>query len=70
MLHKLSDFDVGTLSISNAKNATYLQSNKESFELQSDWITLSKYPLPGKKLVSYDDKSINLSVPISKDDDM
>ena len=62
LLYKLSDFDVGTLSISNAKNATYLQANKESFELQTDWITLGKYALPSKKFVSDDAKSINLTV--------
>ena len=68
LLYKLSDFDVGTLSISNAKNATYLQSNKESFELQTDWITLGKYALPSNKFVSDDAKSINLTVLISKED--
>ena len=70
MLYKLSDFDVGTLSISNSKNATYLQANKESFELQTDWITLGKYALPSKKFVSDDAKSINLTVLISENDTM
>ena len=70
MLCKLSDFDVGTLTISNSKNATYLQANKESFELQTDWITLGKYALPSKKFVSDDAKSINLTVLISKYDDI
>ena len=68
LLYKLSDLDVGTLSISNAKNTTYLQANKENFELQTDWITLGKYALPSKKFVSDDAKSINLTVLISKGD--
>jgi len=68
MLYKLSDFDVETLSVSNSKNATYLQSNKQSFELQTDWVTLGKYPLPGKKFISDDAKSINLTLPVSEND--
>jgi hypothetical protein len=68
MLYKLSDFDVETLSISNTKDATYLQSNKVPFELQTDWVTLGKYPLPSKKHVTDDAKSMNLTIPISKDD--
>ena len=50
LLSKLSEFDVDTLSVSNTKNATYLQSNKKAFELQTDWMTLGKYPLPSKKI--------------------
>jgi hypothetical protein len=46
LLYKLSEFDVDTLSVSNTKTATYLQSNKQAFELQTDWMTLGKYPLP------------------------
>ena len=50
MLYKLSDFDVDTLNVSNNKDATYLQSNKLPFELQTDWVTLGQYPLPSKKI--------------------
>ena len=78
MLYKISEFEVEKLSISNYKNATYLQYNKESadaksdkgpFEIQTDWVTLGKYPLPSKKFISDDTKSINLTVPIIKNDD-
>ena len=69
LLSKLSEFDVDTLSVSNTKNATYLQSNKKAFELQTDWMTLGKYPLPSKKYVTDDAKSMNLTIPISKDDE-
>ena len=50
MLYKISEFDLETLSISSSKDATYVQSNKQPFELQVDWITLGKYPLPSKKV--------------------
>ena len=68
LLCKLSEFDVDTLSVSNTKNATYLQSDKHAFELQTDWMTLGKYPLPSKRYVTDDAKSMNLTIPISKDD--
>ena len=69
MLYKISEFNVETLSVSNSKNATYLQSNNIPFEIQVDWITLGKYPLPSKKYVTEDAKSLNLTIPISKDDE-
>ena len=61
LLCKLSDFDIDTLSVSNTKTATYLQSNKQAFELQTEWITLGKYPLPSKKYVTDDAKSMNFN---------
>ena len=67
LLSKLSEFDVDTLSVSNTKNATYLQSDEKAFELQTDWMTLGKYPLPAKRYVTDDAKSMNLTIPISKD---
>ena len=69
MLYKISDFEIETITISNSKDATYLQSNKEPFELQTDWITLGQYPLPGKKFITEDSKSLNLTIPTSKKDD-
>ena len=69
MLYKISEFDIETLSISSNKDATYVQSNKQPFELQVDWITLGKYPLPSKKFVTDDAKSINLTVRITRFDE-
>jgi len=69
MLYKISEFEIETLTISNSKDANYLQSNKEPFELQTDWITLGQYPLPGKKFITEDSKSLNLTIPTSKKDD-
>ena len=69
MLYKISEFEIETITISNSKDATYLQSNKEPFELQTDWITLGQYPLPGKKFITEDSKSLNLTIPTSKKDD-
>ena len=68
MLYKMSDFNVDTLTISKNKDATYLQSNNIPFELQTDWITLAKYPLPSKKYVTDDAKSLNLTIPINRND--
>jgi hypothetical protein len=42
---------------------------EQAFELQTDWVKLGKYPLPSKKYVTDDAKSMNLTIPISKDDD-
>ena len=70
MLTKISDFEIETLSISNSKDATYIQSDKQPFELQTDWITLGKYPLPAKKFTSDDSKSLNLTIPTDKDDNI
>ena len=69
MLYKISEFEVEKLSISNYKNATYLQCDKQPFEIQTDWVTLGKYPLPSKKFITDDIKSVNLTVPIIKNDD-
>jgi hypothetical protein len=68
MLYKISDFEIEKLNISNNKDATYLQSDKQPFELQTDWITLGQYPLPSKKFISDDSKSLNLTISTDKDD--
>jgi hypothetical protein len=69
MLYKISEFDIETLSISSTKDATYVQSNKQPFELQTDWITLCKYPLPSKRFITDDAKSMNLTVRITRNDE-
>ena len=69
MLTRISEFEVEKMSISNFNNATYLQCNKQPFEIQTEWVTLGKYPLPSRKFITDDTKSINLTIPITKDDD-
>ena len=69
MLCKISDFEIEKLSLSKTKDATYLQADKQPFELQTDWLTLGKYPLPSKKFIESDTKWINITVPIKKNDD-
>ena len=79
MLQKISDFEVEKLSLSSSKNATYLQLDKQLFELQTEWITLGKYPLQSKKFLADDRtkgamgeanaKSINLTIPTDKEDE-
>jgi len=68
MLQEISEFEIEKLNISNSKDATYLQSDKQPFELQTEWTTLGKYPLPSKKFISDDAKSINLTIPIDTKD--
>jgi hypothetical protein len=69
MLYKISEFEVEKLSISNSKDATYLQVDKQPFEVQTDWITLGQYPLPAKKFITDDAKSVTLTIPTNKGDD-
>jgi hypothetical protein len=68
MLLKISEFEIEKLNISNSKDATYLQVDKQPFEIQTDWITLGKYPLPSKKFISDDAKSLNLTAPTNTND--
>jgi len=68
MLYKISDFETEKLNISNTKDATYLQADKQAFELQTDWITLGQYPLPAKKFITDDAKSMNLTIKTNRDD--
>ena len=68
MLHRTSEFEFDKMSISNYKDATHLQSDKQPFEIQTEWITLGQYPLPSKKYVTDDSKSLNLTAPTNKDD--
>ena len=69
MLCRISDFEIEKLSLSKSKDATYLQADKQPFELQTGWLTLGKYPLPSKKFIESDTKWINATVPIKKNDD-
>jgi hypothetical protein len=56
------------MSISSYKDATYLQSDKQPFEIQTEWITLGQYPLPSKKYITDEAKSLNLTAPTDKND--
>ena len=69
MLYKISEFEIENMNISNSKDATYLQFDKQPFEIQTEWITLGKYPLPSKKFISDDAKSLNLTAPTNTKDD-
>ena len=68
MLHRISEFEISKMSISNYKDASYLQSDKQPFEIQTEWITLGQYPLPSKKYITDESKSLNLTAPTNKDD--
>ena len=68
MLHRISEFEIDKITISNYKDATYLQSDKRPFEIQTEWITLGQYPLPSKNYITDESKSLNLTVPTNKED--
>lgn len=70
MLYRMSEFEIDKLSLSKSKaDATYLQADKQPFEVQTGWLTLGKYPLPSKKFIESDTKWINVTIPIRKNDD-
>ena len=68
MLHRISEFEINKMSISTYKDATYLQSDKQPFEIQTEWITLGQYPLPSKKYITDEAKSLNLTAPTDNND--
>ena len=67
MLTKVTDFDVDTVSVWKSSSSMtanyYIRSDKKPLELQTDWITLGKFPLPGYKYVTDDARNINLAKP-------
>ena len=70
-LQSISDMKASSrLSIVKNHDNTYIRDGLKSLELQSKWITLSKYPLPNKKYVKELDSSITLSVPIDEQDEL
>ena len=70
-LQSISDMKASSrLSIVKNHDNTYIRDGLKSLELQSKWITLSRYPLPNKKYVKELDSSITLSVPINEQDEL
>ena len=70
-LQSISDMKASSrLSIVKNHDNTYIRDGLKSLELQSKWITLSKYPLPYKKYVKELDSSITLSVPLVENDEL
>ena len=54
MLTRIADFDAVDVSVYKSRASAssfpnyYLQANNKPIEIQSDWLTLGTYPLPGK----------------------
>ena len=70
-LQSTSDLKASSrLSIVKNHDNTYIRDGLKSLELQSKWITLSKYPLPNKKYLKELDSSITLSVPIDEQNEL
>ena len=70
-LQSISDMKASSrLNIVKNHDNTYIRDGLKSLELQSKWITLSKYPLPNKKYVKELDSSITLSVPLVENDEL
>ena len=70
-LQSISDMKASSrLNIVKNHDNMYIRDGLKSLELQSKWITLSKYPLPNKKYVKELDSSITLSVPLVENDEL
>ena len=70
-LQSISDLKASSrLSIVKNHENTYIRDSLKSLEVQSKWITRSKYPLRNKKYVKELDTSITLSVPIDEKDEL
>ena len=48
----------------------YIRDGNEPIEIQTDFITLDKFPLPNLKLVKDIVASLTLSIPVDKDDNI
>ena len=69
-LQSISDMKTSSsLNIVKSHDNMYIRDGLKSLELQSKWITLSKYPLPNTKYVKEPDTSITLSVPLVENDE-
>ena len=68
MLFKMSDFEIDNINTCDRNGSIFIQYKDNPFELQTEFMTLSQYPLPGKKYLTDDSKSINLTIPINKGD--
>ena len=70
-LQSISDLkNTSRLAIVKNHDNTYIRDGLKSLEVQSKWITLSKYPLPNKKYVKELDSSITLSIPLDEQDEL
>jgi len=67
MLVKLSDVNLDNVSVQKTKDNTYIRLNRETPELQTEWITLEPFALPSKKYVNEGDKSVSFTIPVTID---
>ena len=65
-LQKVVDCNVSRLDIVKSKDKQYIREGLKSLELQTDWITLGKYPLPSTKFVKNTDTSMSLTIPLDE----
>ena len=65
-LQKVVDCDISRLNIVKAKDNQYIREGLKSLELQTDWLSLGKYPLPSTKFVKNTDTSMSLTVPLDE----
>ena len=70
VLTKVSDINVSNFSITKVNDNMYVRDGNEPIEIQSDWITLDKFPLPNLKFVKDIVASLTLSIPVDKDDNI
>jgi hypothetical protein len=70
VLTKVSDINVSNFSITKVNDNMYIRNGDEPVEIQSEWITLVKFPLPNLKFVKDIVASVPLSIPVDKDDNL
>lgn len=70
VLQKLSLVNTSDIDVCKVKDNTCIQVGGAPAEIQTDWVTLGKYPLPSKKYLEEDAKSVALTVPIEEDSDL
>jgi len=70
VLTKVSDINVSNFSITKVNDNMYIRDGNEPVEIQSEWITLDKFPLPNLKFVKDIVASLPLSIPVDKDDNL
>ena len=70
VLTKVSDVNVSNFSITTVNDNTQIRDGNEPVEIQSEWITLDKFPLPNLKFVKDIVANIPLSIPVDKNDNL
>ena len=67
---QVSDASLSNFSITKVNDNMYVRDGNEPIEIQTDWITLDKFPLPKLKFVKDIVARLPLSIPVDKDNNL